>query len=244
MNPVFFSTFCEQERWPGMRSTLGDEHCKNHTWCIEFKTRKRFCAGLSLFKKISAEKNRWNLKKVSVSCLDYTFSFVIRSRPWAARGARRQILFLGVSSLCFLALCGYHIQCCPKNVWENKSVWGWERESFVCVNKTKPCWIVVCLLFPRCIWKTRVLVPGVYPETVGSIVGLLYILDWVLTWITNLFGCAPKRELRESLDLNTVAQTARVETRESRRWRMSAFGFEKNASSIYVEHSCRLERSP
>jgi len=25
---------------------------------------------------------------------------------------------------------------------------------------------------------------------------------------------------------------------------MSAFGFEKSASSIYVEHSCRLERSP
>ena len=50
--------------------------------------------------------------------------------------------------------------------------------------------------------------------------------------------------LRKSLDLNAVVQTAREETRESRRWRMLAFGFEKNASSIYVEHSCRLERSP
>jgi len=25
---------------------------------------------------------------------------------------------------------------------------------------------------------------------------------------------------------------------------MSAFGFKKNVSSIYVEHSCRLEGSP
>ena len=48
----------------------------------------------------------------------------------------------------------------------------------------------------------------------------------------------------ESLDLNAVAYTARAETRESRRWRTSAFSFEKNAPSIYAEHSCRLERSP
>jgi len=32
--------------------------------------------------------------------------------------------------------------------------------------------------------------------------------------------------------------------RESKRCGISAFGFEKNASSIYVEHSCRLESSP
>jgi len=37
----------------------------------------------------------------------------------------------------------------------------------------------------------------------------------------------PKRGLitRESLDLNAVAYTARAETRESRRWRISAFWF-------------------
>ena len=29
---------------------------------------------------------------------------MIQSRSWAARGARRQILFVGVSSLCFIAL--------------------------------------------------------------------------------------------------------------------------------------------
>ena len=36
---------------------------------------------------------------------------------------------------------------------------------------------------------------------------------------------------------------ARAETRESRRWRMSALVLRGNASSIYVEHSCRLDRS-
>jgi len=39
-------------------------------------------------------------------------------------------------------------------------------------------------------------------------------------------------------------RSARAETRESRRCRMSALGLEKIASSIYVEHSCRLKRSP
>ena len=43
-------------------------------------------------------------KRKTKPCLDWTISFAIRSRSWAACGAQRQILFVGVSSLCFITL--------------------------------------------------------------------------------------------------------------------------------------------
>jgi len=42
-------------------------------------------------------------------CIYITIPFVIQSRSWAARGARRQTLFVGVSSPCFITL--PHAQC-------------------------------------------------------------------------------------------------------------------------------------
>jgi len=43
----------------------GQHRRTSRIWCLfdAFKIRKEFCAGLSLFKETSAEKNRWNLKK-------------------------------------------------------------------------------------------------------------------------------------------------------------------------------------
>jgi len=47
----------------------GQRRRTSRIWCLfnESKTRKQFCAGLSLFKETGAEKNRWNLKKRSLN---------------------------------------------------------------------------------------------------------------------------------------------------------------------------------
>jgi hypothetical protein len=61
------------------------------------ESRKRFSASARVFKQEGIKKNRWNLKKgaSTMSRLNYLVLDPISS--WAACGARRQILFVGLS---------------------------------------------------------------------------------------------------------------------------------------------------
>ena len=69
------------------------------TWSA-FKLVNDLRAAL-LFSQDASAKNR--TVKTKQPRLDYTISLVIRPRSWVVHGARRQTLFVGVSSLYFIA---------------------------------------------------------------------------------------------------------------------------------------------
>jgi len=97
---------CVSTALPGTRSTPRDEQWDKHVCVLIQYSQAPFCSSSS-FWDASTQRNfefvSLKPKKGSLNRTDWAISFVIRSRSWVARGARRHILFVGLLSLCFIA---------------------------------------------------------------------------------------------------------------------------------------------